>query len=104
MHVTKKHRKGRIDSKHGQMLNRANIKHCSCNGVLFQVCKCFLKFTKYKLIIASQGRGECKVDHFLKAKHKGKRLTRALAKTRRWEDHPECSGLLGLTEKVRPSE
>ena len=32
----------------------------------------FLKFTRYKLIIASQGRGVCKVDHFLKAKHKGK--------------------------------
>ena len=32
----------------------------------------FMKFTRYKLIIASQGRGVCKVDHFLKAKHKGK--------------------------------
>ena len=73
MHVTKKHRKRRIDSKHGQMLNRANRKHCSCNGVLFQVCEYFVKFTRYKLIIASQGRGECKVDHFLEAKHNGKR-------------------------------
>ena len=104
MHVTKKHRKRRIDSKHGQMLKRANRKHCSCNGVLFQVCKCFSKFTRYKLIIASQGRGECKVDNFLKAKHKGKRLTRALAKTRRREDHLACSGLLRLAEKVGPSE
>ena len=103
MHVTKKHRKRRIDSKHGQMLNRANIKQCSCNGVLFQVCKYFLKFTRYKLIIASQGRGECKVGHFLKAKHKGK-LWCYVDKTRRREDHLACSGLSRLAEKVRPSE
>ena len=42
------------------MLNRANRKHCFCNGVLFRVCKYFFKLTRYKLIIASQSRGECK--------------------------------------------
>ena len=33
----------------------------------------------------------------------GATLTRALAKTRRREDHLECSGLLRLAEKVKQS-
>ena len=34
----------------------------------------------------------------------GATLTRALAQTRRREDHLECSGLLRLAEKVRQSD
>ena len=34
----------------------------------------------------------------------GATLTRALAKTRRREDHLECSGLSRLAEKVRQSD
>ena len=38
-----------------------------------------------------------------KMERDGATLTRALAKTRRGEDHPECFGLLRLAEKVKQS-